>query len=67
LQAATHFAQWLKSQGRAAEAQTLLGEIYGWFTEGLDTPALAEAKKLLDELSGKSRTSRRSNKPRRDR
>ena len=28
----------------------MLGEIYGWFTEGLDTPDLKEAKTLLDEL-----------------
>jgi hypothetical protein len=51
LQAATHFARWLKSQGRAAEAQTVLAEIYGRFTEGFDTPALKEARALLDELS----------------
>jgi DNA-binding winged helix-turn-helix (wHTH) protein len=51
LQATTPFARWLKSQGRTAEAQTLLGEIYGWFTEGFHTPALNEAKALLDELS----------------
>ena len=51
LQATTPFARWLKSQRRAAEAQTLLAEIYGWFTEGFDTPALKEAKTLLDELS----------------
>ncbi len=25
--------------------------IYGWFTEGFDTPDLKEAKALLDELS----------------
>ena len=29
LQATTSFARWLKSQGHAAEAQTLLAEIYG--------------------------------------
>ena len=64
LQATTHFARWLKSQGRTAEAQTLLAEIYGWFTEGFDTLALTEAKTLLDELSSKSSARRRSNKPR---
>jgi hypothetical protein len=29
----------------------LLGEIYGWFTEGFDTADLQEAKALLAELS----------------
>ena len=62
LQAATHFARWLKSQKRKAEALTLLREIYGWFTEGFDTPALNEAKTLLDELSSDSASRRRSNK-----
>jgi predicted ATPase len=28
----------------------LLAPIYGWFTEGFDTPDLKEAKALLDEL-----------------
>jgi tetratricopeptide (TPR) repeat protein len=66
LQAATHFARWLKSQGRASEAQTLLDEIYHWFTEGFDTSALVEAKTLLDELSSQSGTRRRSSKSRKD-
>lgn len=26
-------------------------EIYGWFTEGFDTPDLQEAKRLLEEVS----------------
>jgi hypothetical protein len=29
----------------------LLIPVYGWFTEGVDTPVLQEAKGLLDELS----------------
>jgi hypothetical protein len=29
----------------------LLAPVYGWFTEGLDTPDLTEAKVLLDELA----------------
>jgi hypothetical protein len=28
-----------------------LAEIYGWFTEGFDTPDLQEAKALLVELA----------------
>jgi predicted ATPase len=51
LQATTSFARWLNSQVRAAEAQTLLAEIYGWFTEGFDTADLKEAKALLDEVN----------------
>jgi DNA-binding winged helix-turn-helix (wHTH) protein/tetratricopeptide (TPR) repeat protein len=66
LQATTHFARWLKSRGRTAEAKTVLDEIYGWFTEGFDAPALEEAKTLLDELSTKSSARRRSNISRRD-
>jgi len=27
-------------------------EIYGWFTEGFDTPDLKDAKTLLEELGG---------------
>jgi hypothetical protein len=39
------------STGRRAETRTMLAEIYGWFSEGLDTPLLKQAKALLDELS----------------
>ena len=35
---------------RPAEARDLLAPIYGWFTEGFDTPDLKEAKALLNEL-----------------
>jgi hypothetical protein len=31
--------------------QQLLAEIYGWFTEGFDTPDLQDAKVLLDALA----------------
>jgi len=30
----------------------VLAPIYGWFTEGFETPDLKEAKALLDELGG---------------
>jgi predicted ATPase len=36
--------------GMPEEAHDLLAPIYGWFTEGFDTPDLKEAKALLDEL-----------------
>ncbi len=29
----------------------MLADIYGWFTEGFDTPDLKDAKALLEELS----------------
>jgi hypothetical protein len=29
----------------------MLGDIYGWFTEGFDTADLKDAKALLDELN----------------
>ena len=67
LQASTSCARWLNSEGRSVEAQTLLAEIYGWFTEGFDTPALSEAKALLDELNTKPSTPSRSNMSRRGR
>ena len=40
----------LHKQGRQKEARKLLADIYGWFTEGFDTPILQEAKALLDKL-----------------
>ena len=40
----------LAKQGRRDEARSMLGEIYGWFTEGFDTADLKDAKALLEEL-----------------
>jgi predicted ATPase len=40
-----------QEQGKQREASALLAEIYGWFTEGFDTPDLLEAKTLLTVLS----------------
>jgi predicted ATPase len=37
--------------GNTTEARDLLAPVYGWFTEGLDTADLKEAKELLNELS----------------
>ena len=39
-----------QQQGKRAEARELLAPIYGWFTEGFDTPDLQEAKALLEGL-----------------
>ncbi len=51
LRAGTSLSRLLARQGKREEARRLLGEIYGWFTEGFETADLKEAKKLLDELS----------------
>ena len=50
LRAAVSLAQLRHNQGRRAEARDLLAPVYGWFTEGFDTPDLKEAKALLDSL-----------------
>jgi predicted ATPase len=50
LRAATSLARLHRDQGRRTEARDLLVPVYGWFTEGFDTPDLKEAKALLDEL-----------------
>ena len=51
LRAAVSLARLRRDQGRCAEARDLLAPVYGWFTEGFDTPDLKEAKALLDQLS----------------
>jgi predicted ATPase len=50
LRAAVSLARLRRDHGRHAEARDLLAPVYGWFTEGFDTPDLKEAKALLDEL-----------------
>ena len=50
LRAATSLARLWRDQGRRVEARDLLAPLYGWFTEGFDTPDLKEAKVLLDAL-----------------
>jgi class 3 adenylate cyclase/tetratricopeptide (TPR) repeat protein len=51
LRAATSLARLWRDQSKRTEARDLLAPIYGWFTEGFDTPVLKEAKTLLDELA----------------
>ena len=51
LRAAASLARLRRDQGRRAEARDLLAPVYGWFTEGFDTPDLKDAKALLDELA----------------
>ena len=50
LLAAMSLARLWHKQGKSTEARELLAGIYGWFTEGLDTPDLIDAKTSLEEL-----------------
>jgi tetratricopeptide (TPR) repeat protein len=51
LRATMSLARLLARHDRRDEARSILGEIYGWFTEGFDTADLKDAKALLAELS----------------
>jgi class 3 adenylate cyclase/predicted ATPase len=51
LRAATSLARLLRAQGRNDEARAQLAPVVGWFTEGLDTADLKEAKVVLDGLA----------------
>lgn len=51
LRAATSLARLWQKQDKKDEARQLLGEIYGWFSEGFDTPDLKEARMLLEEIA----------------
>jgi len=51
LRAAVSLARLHLDRGRPADARSLLAPVYSWFTEGLDTPDLNEAKALLDDLA----------------
>jgi predicted ATPase len=51
LRATVSLCRLWQQQGKLEEARQLLTEIYGWFTEGFDTPDLQEAKALLEGLS----------------
>jgi predicted ATPase len=51
LRAAMSLSRLWQRQGKQEAARTLLAPLYGWFTEGFDTPDLPEAKGLLRELS----------------
>jgi predicted ATPase len=51
LRAATSLARLWQQHGKQKEAHELLAEIYGWFTEGVDTKDLQEAKMLLEKLT----------------
>ena len=51
LRAATSLARLLARQDRCEEARDLVAPVYGWFTEGFDTPDLKDAKALLDQVA----------------
>src|SRR5262249_5429928 len=54
LRAATSLARLWQQQGKCQAAQQVLAEVYGWFTEGLDTADLQAARALLQELNDRS-------------
>jgi predicted ATPase len=51
LRASASLARLWQQQGKRQEAYDLLAPVYGWFTEGLDTADLQEAKALLAALT----------------
>jgi predicted ATPase len=56
LRAAVSLATLRRDQGRSAEARNLLAPVYGWFTEGFETPDLKEAEALLEALNSSPTT-----------
>jgi predicted ATPase len=50
LRAAVSLARLEVGRGERRNAHDLLAPVYGWFTEGFDTPDLRDAKELLDGL-----------------
>jgi predicted ATPase len=50
LRATMSLARLWQHQGRFDEGRAILEGIYGWFTEGLDTADMIDARALLDEL-----------------
>ena len=47
LRAAMSLHRLLTKRGREEESYSILAEVYNWFTEGLETPDLVEARGLL--------------------
>jgi predicted ATPase len=50
LRATVSLARLWAGQGRQVEARQALADLYGWFSEGFDTPDLRAAKTLLNTL-----------------
>ena len=51
LRATASLAQLRRDQDHRTEARDILLPVYGWFTEGFDTPDLKDAKALLDDFA----------------
>jgi predicted ATPase len=51
LRTSTSLARLWQTQGKRQDAHELLAPVYGWFTEGFDSPDLLDAKALLDQLA----------------
>jgi predicted ATPase len=51
LRTALSLSRLCQQQGKRAAARQVLAPIYGWFTEGFDTPDLREAEVLLEALT----------------
>ncbi len=51
LRAVTSLSRLWQQRGKRRQAHQMLGEIYGRFTEGFDTPDLRDARGLLAELA----------------
>ena len=52
LRATLSLSRLWQRQGKSQEAYDLLAPVYGWFTEGVDTADLQEAKAVLEALAG---------------
>ncbi len=50
LRAAISLANLYREMGRTAEAHEILGDAYGWFSEGFDTSDLKNARTVLESL-----------------
>jgi tetratricopeptide (TPR) repeat protein len=50
LRATMSLARWRIAQQRSEEAKEQLSDLYGWFTEGFETPDLQAARRLLARL-----------------
>jgi predicted ATPase len=51
LRSAMSMARLWQQQGKTEESHAILQQVYGLFSEGLDTPDLLEARTLLESLS----------------
>jgi len=51
LRASMGMARFWRDQGEPQKAKDILAPVYGWFTEGHDTPDLREAERLIAELA----------------